>query len=50
MRLLDALEQILFRLEKQKERARRACALIVERGYHRGRDLSSLLTVFLAAE
>ena len=34
----------------EKERARRACELIVERGFHRGRDLPTLLTVLLAAD
>jgi hypothetical protein len=33
---------------EEEERARRACELIVQRGYHRGRDLPALLTALLA--
>ena len=44
---LDSLKSVLDAEEMQ--RARQACALIVERGYHRGRDLKALLAAFLAS-
>jgi hypothetical protein len=42
---LHALRTVLDASETQ--RAREACELIMQRGYHRGRDLRALLDAFL---
>lgn len=44
---LQALRAVLDAAETQ--RARDACELIVQRGFHRGRDLGNLLKVFLSS-
>jgi hypothetical protein len=45
---LRALRAVLD--EKEEQRARGACELITQRGYHRGRDLPALLDAYLAAK
>jgi hypothetical protein len=45
---LHALRVVLD--EREEQRARESCELIMQRGYHRGRDLPALLDAYLAAK